>query len=91
MSTLRLSVRDELDRSAAEDRMLLAQRDHPLHPVEQRERRALLRLDVDRFVAVDRIHDRGKEQPSPDRQREKPPLRSLLHCIGVRTPLRSPR
>ena len=34
--------------------VLLAQRDHPLHPVQQRERVALLRLDVDRLVAVDR-------------------------------------
>ena len=37
--------------------------DHPLHPVEQRGRRALLRLDVDRLVAVDRVHDRRREEP----------------------------
>ena len=59
-----LAVRtaDELDRSAAEHAMLLAHRDEPLHPVEERKRIALLRLDVDRLVAVHRIHDRRREQ-----------------------------
>ena len=61
---------NELDRSAAEDRMLLAQGDHPLHPVEQREGRPLLRLDVDRFVPVNGVHDRRKEQPSRIAPRE---------------------
>ena len=53
----------ELDRAAAERPMLLAQRDHPAHPVQQRERRSLLRLDVHRLVAVDRIHDQRRVEP----------------------------
>ncbi len=54
---------DELERSAAEDAVLLAHRHQPLHPVEQREREALLRFDVDRLEAVDRIHDRRRVEP----------------------------
>jgi hypothetical protein len=33
-------------------------RDQPLHPVEQRRRRAALGFDVDRLEAINRIHDR---------------------------------
>ena len=36
----------------------LAQRDEAVHPAQQRGRRAQLRLDVDRLVAVDRVHQR---------------------------------
>ena len=38
--------------------MLLAHGDHAAHPVEQRGGVGVLRLDVDRLVAVDRVHDR---------------------------------
>ena len=50
-------------RAAAEDVELLPQAEHPPHPVQHRERRAVLRLDVDRLVAVDRVHDRRRVEP----------------------------
>ncbi len=49
---------DELQRAAPEGLMRAADGDEPLHPVQQRGRRAGLRLDVDGLVAVDRVHDR---------------------------------
>ena len=42
----------ELQAAAPHRAQLLAQRDHPLHPPQQRVRIVLLRLDVDRFVVV---------------------------------------
>ncbi len=48
---------DELEGAAAENRVPAAERKHALHPVEQGEGRSLLRLDVDRLVPVDRVHD----------------------------------
>ena len=54
---------DELERAAAEDAVLLAHRDQPLHPVQRRERRPFLGFDVDRLVAVDRILNRGRVEP----------------------------
>ena len=52
----------ELDGAAPEGAVALAHGDHPARPVQQRRRIALLRLDVDRFVSVDRVHDGGQEQ-----------------------------
>ena len=49
---------EEGEATAAEDTVLLAHRDQPAHPVEQRVGLVLLGLDVDRLVAVDRIHHR---------------------------------
>ena len=46
----------ELDRAPAKGPVLAAQGDHPLHEVQQRRRVALLGLDVDRGIAVHRIH-----------------------------------
>ena len=44
----------------AEDGVLLAQRDEAAQPAQQRRRRAQLGLDVDRLVAVDRVHERRR-------------------------------
>ena len=67
------------------------QPDDRAHPVQQRRHRALLRLDVHRLVAVRRIDDHREVERRAVARSEKPALRSALHCIGVRTPLRSPR
>ena len=45
-------------------------RDQPAHPVQQRMRRALLRLDVHGLIAVDRIHDHGRVEPGRVAARE---------------------
>src|SRR4051794_12320148 len=42
----------------AEDRVFLAQRDEAARPAQERRRRPELRLDVDRLIAVDRVHQR---------------------------------
>jgi len=47
-----------------------AQGDQMLHPVQQRKGRAFLRLDVDRFIPVDRVHDDGEVEPPRIRARE---------------------
>ena len=73
------------------DARRLAHADEPLHPVEQRAVAALLRLDVDRLVAVDRIRDRAAGRAARGRRVEKPAFQPPFHCMGVRTPLRSPR
>src|SRR5690606_31669820 len=49
---------EEADRAAPESLELGADGDHAADPVEQRGRIALLRFDVDRLEAVDRVHDR---------------------------------
>ena len=82
---------EEGERAAAEGAPAAADGDQPLHPVQQRARALLLRLDVDRLVAEDRVLDRRRRRAACGLAREKPPLRSGDHCIGVRTPSRSPR
>ena len=79
---------DELDAAAAEHRVLPAQRDHALHPLQQRRRRALLRLDVDRLVAVDRVHDDGEVEPGRIGAREAgiavaAPLHRRAHAVAI--------
>ena len=54
--------RQHLQRAATEGLELLADRQQTPGPVEQRMRVALLRLDVDRLVAVQRVHDRRQHQ-----------------------------
>src|ERR1700691_477522 len=49
-------------RAEAEDRVALPDLDHPPGPVQQRLRVTLLRLDVERLVAVDGVHDRRQVQ-----------------------------
>ncbi len=49
--------------AAAEGAAGLAHREHPAGPVQQRALVAQLGLDVDRLVAVHRIHDRGQVEP----------------------------
>ena len=43
--------------------MLFAQADEPLHPAEERERRPLLRFDVDGVEAIDRVGDEWSVEP----------------------------
>jgi hypothetical protein len=67
---------------------LAAQANHPLHPVQQRERGALLRFDVDRLVAVNRIHDRRRIEPRRIRAREPAvavagPLHRRAHAVAI--------
>ena len=81
---------EELQRAAAEDLEELAQRDHVARPVQQRGLVGLLGFDVDGLIAPDRVHDDGEVERAGT-AREKPALRSAFHCMGVRTPLRSPR
>ena len=54
---------EEAEGAAPERRVLLPDRDHPPHPVQQRGGGARLRLDVDRLVAVDRVHDGREVEP----------------------------
>ena len=80
--------RQELDRAAAEDDVLLAERDQPLHPVEERERRSFLGLDVDRGEAVDGIGDDRREEPRAVGAREAGvavarPLHRRPHRVAV--------
>ena len=49
---------EELQGPPAERLEPLAEGDQPLHPLEERRGVALLRLDVDRLVAVEGVHDR---------------------------------
>ena len=53
-----LAVRrmQKLERAAAKDAEQLAQRNHVAHPAQQGRRIALLRLDIDRFIAPHRVH-----------------------------------
>ena len=78
----------QLDRAAAEGLDPLAQPDEPAHPVDQRERRALLGLDVHRLIAVDRIHDERRVQPRRIRAREPAvpvgrPLHRRAHAVAI--------
>src|SRR6266542_3236779 len=47
---------EEFERPAAEYMMLFPHHYHLAHPVQQRRRVAMLRLDVDRLIAVNRVH-----------------------------------
>ncbi len=49
-----------------------------------------LGLDVDRLVVVFEVDDRRQVELLRIARR-KAGMRSALHCMGVRTPLRSPR
>ena len=69
----------KLQGAAAKGLVRLAYRDKPLHPVEQRGGRAALRFDIDRFIAVERVHDRRQVEPLRIGFREA--------CVAVRTPL----
>ena len=53
-------VRQRLVAAQAEHGVLLAQRDEPPQPAQQRRRRAQLGLDVHGLVAVDRVHQRRR-------------------------------
>ena len=82
---------DEGQRAAAEHLASTCARDQPLRPAQQRGQAARLRLDIDRLVAVDRVHDRRQDRAAPDRRARSRRCGPGVHCIGVRTPLRSPR
>ncbi len=82
-------ARVEQPQAAAAERLVrLADRDHALHPVEQGRRLALLGLDVDRLVAVDRIHDRRQVEPGRIGAREAAvavgrPLHRRAHAVAI--------
>ena len=81
----------ELERATAEDRMSPTHADDPLHPVQQRAGDALLRLDVDGLVAVDRVgHQRRIERVDVGPAEAGVAVRPST-ASGVRTPFRSPR
>ena len=79
---------DEGQRAAAEHLAGLAHRDQPLGPAQQRSDVARLRLHVHGFVAVDRVHDGGQEQPRRVAAREaaiavRRPLHRGAHAVAV--------
>ena len=74
--------------TATERRVVLAHRDHTPHPVEQRRGAPLLRLHVDRLVAVDGIHDRRQVEPLRIGPREPAitvgrPLHRRAHAVPI--------
>ena len=82
--------REQRQGAAAEGAVAAAQRDRALHPVQQRGRRALLRLDVASLVPVDGVHDDRRKKTCGIRAREAAvaigrPLHRRAHA------LRSPR
>ena len=79
---------DEGHRPAAERLVLLSHKDHPSHPVQERGRVLCLALDVDRLVAIDRIHDRRQIELLRLAAREPGvaigrPLHRRAHAIAV--------
>jgi len=80
--------RQRLEAAAAERGILLAQRDHPLGPPQERARVALLVFDVDRFVVVLRVDHGRQEQALRVRSREPgvavgAPLHRRAHTVAV--------
>ena len=80
---------DELDGAAAEGRMRLPHGDHPPRPVQQRGRRAFLRLDVDGLEAEHRVHHQRRAQALRIRAREAAvaipgPLHRRPHAMPIR-------
>ena len=79
---------EQFDLAPAEQRMALAHRDHPLHPVQKRGGRGVLRLDVDRLETVHRVLDRrqvellgvGAAEPGIAVGR---PLHRRAHAVAV--------
>ena len=72
----------------AEHGMLLAQRDEAGDPAQERRRRAQLRFDVHRLVAVDRVHQRLEVELRPVGVREARvavarPLHRRAHAVPV--------
>ena len=82
--------KEEAQRAPAEGPVLPPEADDVLHPPEQRVRVVLLGVDVQRLVVVLGSMMTG-EYSFWGLAWEKPAFRSGLHCIGVRTPFRSPR
>ena len=79
---------DERHGAAAERQIGLAHRDQPLGPTEQRRQAARLRLDIDRFIAIDRIHDRRRVKPRGIGTGEpavavRSPLHRRAHAVAV--------
>ena len=77
------------ERAEPEGRVLLAHLDHAPGPLQERGRVLQARLDVGDLVAVHGVLDRRVDHPARVAE-ENPALRSGVHCIGVRTPSRSP-
>ena len=75
-------------RAAAERLVLLAQRDQPLRPPQQRVRVVLLRFDVDRLVVVLGVDDDRQDQPLRVGAREAgvaigAPLHRRAHAVAI--------
>jgi hypothetical protein len=70
--------REQRQGAPAEGAVAAAQGDRALHPVQQRGRRALLRLDVASLVPVDGVHD--------DRRKETGGIRAREAAVAIRCP-----
>ncbi len=82
---------EQRHRPAPEGRVLLAHSDDAAHPVEQRGAVAVLAFDVDRLIAVGRVHHDGQEQALRIGAREAGVAVGRPLHRRVRTPSRSPR
>ena len=76
------------ERAAAEDLARFADRDQPLGPAQQRGEAARLRFDVDRLVAVDRVHDHRRVEPRRIAAGEAAvaigrPLHGRAHAVAI--------
>ena len=85
---LAISGTQEREPAAAERVARFPHREHALHPVQKRPGIARLRFDVDRLVAVDRIHDRRQIEPLRIGPREsgvavRAPLHGRSHAVAV--------
>ncbi len=79
---------DEGHGAAAERQCRLSHRDQPLGRAQQRRQAARLRLDIDRLVAIDRIHDGRGVEPGRVGAGEaaiavRRPLHRRAHAIAV--------
>ena len=79
---------NEAQRAPAENLAGLAHRNQPLGPAQQRSKAAGLGFDVDRLVAVDRVHDHRQVEASRIAAREAAvaigrPLHGRAHAIAV--------
>ena len=80
---------EELHASIAENAKEFSEGDRIAHPVQQ-QRITVLSLHVDGFISPEWIHNDGLYKRAGFAV-QNPALRSAFHCMGVRTPLRSPR
>ena len=82
---------EEAQRAPAEGRMGASNAEHPAHPMQDGVTIARLRLDVDRLVAIERIHDRRQRERGGIGAREAAvavgrPLHRRAHAIAIAQP-----